>query len=196
MRRGSLRERVRAAAPELDKQDVGFEFGDLSDFLGVQTRQEEKSLRWAVQHLLKAGDLRRREDGRLGKVEHPPGAPTKQEIMWRFLRLNRRASVKKLMAVAQAAAGTVEQFGHLLQRRGLGKIANGEIYLIGNPGPQAPFDEERADRAKAWRQKQREALVSLDGAFATVAQECPGKNGESLRAIAAARMAVSRMEEG
>ncbi len=195
MRRGSLRERVRAAALELDKQDAGFEFGDLSDFLGVQTRREEKSLRGAVTDLLKAGDLRRREDGRLGKVEHPPGAPTKQEIMWRFLRLNRRAPVKKLMAVAQAAAATVEQFGRLLQRRGLGQIENGEIYLLGNPGPEAPFDEERADRAKAWRQKRKEALARLDEAYAAAARECPGKNGESLLAIAAARLAVNELKE-
>lgn len=196
MRRGSLRERVRAAAVELDKKDAGFEFGDLSDFLGVKTRQEEQRLRWAVNDLLKGGDLRRRDFGRLGKVEHPPGAPTKQEIMWRFLRVTIRASVKQLRAVAQASEGTVKQFGRLLKRRGLAEFKGDTIYLIGDPGPEAPFDEERADRAKGWRLRQKEALTQLDAAFSTVAQECPGKNGESLRAIAAARMAVSRMEEG
>jgi len=194
MRRGSLRERVRAAAPELDQEDAGFEFGDLSDFLGIKTRPEEKRLKNAVKGLLAGGDLRRRDDGRLGQVAHPPGAPGKQKIMWRFLRLNRRAPVAKLMAVALAAKSTVLQFGRLLERRGLGKLENGEICLSGEPGPEMPFDTERADRAQAWRQRQRQALASLDAAFATVAADCPGR-GEGLRAIVAAREIVVSLEE-
>jgi hypothetical protein len=131
MRRGSLRERVRAAAGELNREDFlgGFEFGDLSGFLGIKTRQEEKSLRRAVEDLLKAGDLQRVAGNRLKAAPHPAGAPAKQEIMWRFLRLNRRASVRKLMAVSQAAQATVKQFVRLLERRGVAKVEGQDIYL-------------------------------------------------------------------
>jgi hypothetical protein len=179
MKRLSLRERARAAARELDSAGAGFGYGELSDFLEVMTRQEEKSLRYAVQDLLRAGDLQRLGD-RLGFVPRPPGAPGKEEMMWRFLRLNRQAAVTKLMAVSGAARRTAVDFGERLVARGVAaKTADG-FRLLEDPGPEAPFDEARADRARTWREKRRLALASLDAAFAAVAE---------------ARMAISEMED-
>jgi len=183
MKRLSLRERARAAGRELDREDFlgGFTFGDLSGFLEVKTRQEEKSLRQAVKDLLKAGDFRRLGEDRLDFVPRPAGAPGKEEMMWRFLRLNREASGAKLMAVSGAALTTVWDFGERLVKRGLAaKTADG-FRLLSDPGPGLPFDEARADRARNWREKRKKALAALDQAFAAVAE---------------ARMAVSEMEEG
>jgi hypothetical protein len=180
MRRGSLREQVRAAARELDKAGAGFTFYELSDLVETGGPVPETSLRNAVKHLLAGGDLRRREDGRLGAVPHPAGAPGKGEVMWRFLRLNKQAPVKNLMSVAQATRSTVNDFIALLVRRELALRTEDGVRLLHDPGPDPPFDEARADRARDWREKQRAALAALDAAFAAVAE---------------ARMAVSQMEE-
>jgi hypothetical protein len=188
MKHLSLRERARAAGRELDKAGAGFEFGDLSGFLEVKTRAEEKSLKRAVQDVLLAGDFKRREDGLLSFVPRQPGAPGKEEVMWRFLRLNRQASVLKLMAVSGAATRTVVDFGQRLVNRGLAvKTADG-FRLLQDPGSEVPFDEPRSDRARAWREKKQQALASLDAVY-TGALDVMQKAAE-------ARLAVSELEEG
>jgi len=188
MKHLSLRDRARVAGWELDKAGGGFAFGDLSGFLEVKTRAEEKSLRNAVHHLLAAGDYKRREGGGYHFVPRPPGAPGKEEVMRRFLRLNRQASVAKLMAVSNAARPTAEKFGAALVKVGLAvKTADG-FRLLQDPGPEAPFDEPRADRARAWREKKQEALGKLDEVYSGAL--------DVMQKAAAARLAVSQLEEG
>jgi len=182
MKRISLRGRVRAAARELHAKNFsrGFEFGELSDALGIQDRAAEKKLHQAVKGLVKGGDLVKTENGFFkAAADRPPGAPGKEEVMWRFLRLNRQADAAQLMALAGAAQGTVAKFGARLVKRSLAVKTAGGWRLIQDPGPEPPFDDARADRARRWREKQREALAKLDAAWA---------------ALAEARMAVSQME--
>ena len=181
MKHLSLRDRARAAGRELDKAGAGFEFGDLSNFLEVKTRAEEKSLKSAVQDLVKAGDFQRTGQNRLVYVDRPAGAPGKEEVMWRFLRLNRQAATAKLMAVAGASQRTAADFGKRLVKLGLAAQTADGFRLLQDPGPAVPFDEVRADRARNWRENRKKVLTALDQAFA---------------AVAAARMAVSEMEEG
>jgi len=179
MKRLSLRERARAAGRELHKN--GFSFGELSDFMEIKTRAEEKSLKNVVKHLLAAGDFRRSGNDVLVFIERPAGTPGKEDVMWRFLRLNRSAAVAKLMAVSGAARSTAEQFGEALVRIGLAAKTGDAFRLLSDPGPELPFDEARADRARNWREKKKLALSKLDAVFTAVAE---------------ARMAVSEMEEG
>lgn len=188
MKHLSLREQARAAGRELDKAGTGFEFGDLSGFLGVKTRAEEKSLKNAVKHLLAAGDYLRREGGGYHFVPRQAGAPGKEEVMWRFLRLNRQAAVAKLMAVSGAARSTTEQFGERLVKIGLAVRTADGFRLAKDSGPEVPFDEPRADRARAWREKKIAALASLDAVYTGAL--------DVMQKAAAARLAVSELEEG
>ena len=189
MRRGSLRERVRAAGRELE-QGEGFLYVALEDFLGVKSEKDQKRLQIAVQDLVKAGELQRPARGRLRYVPPPPPAlPSKQQIMWKFLRLSRQATKEQLRAVAAASERTVKDFCAAAVRQRLAEILpDGSLRLLNDAGPECPFDTVRADRAKAWREKQRQALVALDDIFLdaiALAQKA-----------ATVRLAVSQMEEG
>lgn len=189
MRRGSFREQVRAAARELEKGQ-GFLYVALEDFLGIRSPADQKRLQYAVQHLVKAGEFKHLDRFRLSYPPPLPGAPSKQQIMWRYLRMNRRAGKEQLRAAAQASERTVKDFAQAAVRQGLAEVLpDGGLRLLGQPGPECPFDEARADRAQRWRERRKEALAALDQAYAVVARECPGE-GEGLRAIVEARARV------
>lgn len=168
---------------------------DLGDRLGIQTRKDMRKVDDAVKALLKSGDLERQEPG-LFRFTGQPLKPGKQAVMWRYLRARRAVSAEELREVAEASPDYVREWLRLLQKLKLVRREGENYRLVQDSGPEPPRNESRAASQRRWYLKKKEALAKLDGAYAAVARECPGKNGESLRAIAAARLEVSEMEEG
>ncbi|MCX5888108.1 MAG: hypothetical protein NTY36_01485 [Deltaproteobacteria bacterium] len=170
------------------------------DLLELCTDERRNRLGGALKDLAKYGELEHLGPGRwrrLGREERPE----LKEIMWNLQRIHLVLTAEEMSLQSGASPHTVRDWYKSMLRLGLvrneaGKGQPGRYRLIKDLGPKPPADSngERLRQLRA-RRRQQEALASLDGAFARVAQECPGKNGESLRAIAQARLAVSRLEE-
>jgi len=168
---------------------------DLGDRLGIQSRKDMRRVDTVIKALVKSGDLESQGGGFYRYIGQSL-KPNKQEVMWRYLRARRTVTPGELEEVAEATAAYVQEWLRLLVNQTLVRREGERYRLVKDSGPEPPRNETKAAYLKRRRELQKQALGKLDGAFATVAQECPGKNGESLRAIAAARMAVSQMEEG
>lgn len=168
---------------------------DLGDRLGIQSRKDMRRVDTVIKALVKSRDLEP-QGGGCYRYSGQPLKPNKQEVMWRYLRARRTATPEELQEVAEATPVYVWEWLRLLVSQKLVRREKESYRLVQDPGPEPPRNESKSEYLKRRREQKKQALAKLDGAFAAVAQECPGKNGESLRAIAAARMAVSRMEEG
>lgn len=152
---------------------------DLGDRLGIQTRKDMRKVDEAVKALLKSGDLERQEPG-LFRFTGQPLKPSKQEVMWRYLRARRAVTTEELEEVAEATPDYVREWLRLLVKQKLVRRDGDNYRLIQDPGPEPPRNESKAAYLKRRREQQKQALVKLDAAWA---------------AIAEARLAVSRLEE-
>lgn len=200
--KGSFNDRVRQVVAQHIRVEEIFRAERINELMELST-QERKRLRSALHDLSKYGEIENLGQGRwrrLGREERPE----LREIMWRLLRIHLVMTVEDMTLQSGASSNTAREFFEALINQGLavneenrpGK--QGRYRLVKDLGPEPPRDKAKAEKLRQIRarKKQQVALTALDGAFAAVAQECPGKNGESLRAIAAARMAVSQLEEG
>ena len=152
---------------------------DLGDRLGIQTRREMRKVDEAVKALVKSGDLESQGNG-VYRWTGQPIKPSKQEVMWRYLRARRAATAEELQEVAEAAPDYVREWLRLLVKQKLVR-REGEIYrLVQDPGPEPPRNEGKAERLRRLREQKKAALAKIDAAWA---------------ALAEARMAVSQMEE-
>jgi hypothetical protein len=159
---------------------------------------DRRRVRAALGDLVKGGRAEKMGGGSWRPLRREPGQPEKKQIMWDYLRARRRVSKEELMQAADASEHTVKDWLQAYIRLGLvvneaGPGKEGLYRLIKDPVYMPADDLGEIQRRK--RQRHKAALASLDGAFAAVARECPGKNGESLRQIAQARLAVCGMEE-
>jgi hypothetical protein len=197
----SFNDRVRRAIKQHFQVEEVFTRRQLGDLLELSTDERRNRLGGALKDLARYGEVDGLGQGRwrrLGREERPELS----EVMWRLLRIHLVVTVEDMALQSGASPLTVRKWFDAQMRLGLvvneaGKGVVGRYRLVKDLGPQPPIDRSNAEKLRHLRaRKKQEALSALDGAFATVARECPGKNGESLRAIAAARMAVSRIEEG
>ena len=193
----SFRGRVLAAVKELGPDGEPVDRRALWEHLGLATAKAHSRLAVDLSRLATQGRITRHEGGSVSLVETAKPL-LKKEVMWRVLRGKRLVTATELAALAQVSLGHAKNYFASLQRLGLVQNLNplgkaGRYRLLRDPGPEMPRDDMNEAR-RQFRLRKREALAALDAAFATVAGDCPGQ-GEGLRAIAEARLAVSRMEE-
>lgn len=161
---------------------------DLGDRLGIQTRQEMQRVDTAIKALVKSGDLESQGGGEY-RWTGQPLKPSKQEVMWRYLRARRVVSAAELQEVAEAMPAYVREWLRLLVAQKLVQVirsAGGDAgatnyRLVQDPGPEPPRNESKVEYLKRRREQKKLALAKLDAAFAAVAE---------------ARLAVSQLEEG
>jgi hypothetical protein len=182
-------DQARRAALELSKggrQPISRQ--DLGDRLGIQSRPEMRRVDTAIKALVKAGDLEA-QGGGLYRWTGQALKPSKQEVMWRYLRARRAVTAEELQEVAEATPGYVMEWLKLLVTQKLVRREGdpskrpqpGDKYrLVQDPGPEPPRNESKAQYLKRRREQQKQALAKLDTAFAAVAE---------------ARLAVSQMKE-
>ncbi len=193
----SFRGRVLAAVKELGPNGEPVDRRALWERLKLATPREHNRLAVDLSRLATQGRITRHEGGSVSLVETADPL-LKKEVMWRVLRGKRLVTASELAALAQVSPANAKNYLDSLQRLGLVKNLSprgqaGRYRLLRDPGPGMPRDDLNERKRHFWLKK-KTALEALDAAFATVAGDCPGQ-GEGLRAIAEARLAVSRMEE-
>lgn len=152
---------------------------DLGDRLGIQTRKDMRRVDEAVKALIKSGDLAP-QGGGVYRWTGQAAKPSKQEVMWRYLRARRAVTAEELQEVAGATADYVREWLRLLVTQKLVRREGENFRLVKDPGPEPPRNESKAEYLKRRRKQKKLALAKLDAAFAAVAE---------------ARMAVSQLEE-
>ncbi len=159
---------------------------DLGDRLGIQTRKDMRRVDTAAKALVKSGDLEHAGRGLYRYIGQPP-APSKQEVMWRFLRARRLVTAEDLQDVARATADYVREWLRLLLKQKLVRQEGNNYRLIQDPGPEPPRNESKIAYLKSRREQQKKVLAALDEVYLdaiSLAQKA-----------AEARLAVSQMEE-
>lgn len=151
---------------------------DLGDRLGIQTRKDMQRVDTAVKALVKSGDLA--PQGGVYFWTGQAAKPSKQEVMWRYLRARRAVTAEELQEVSEASADYVREWLRLLVTQKLVRREGENYRLVKDPGPEPPRNESKAAYLKRRRERKKQALAKLDAAFAAVAE---------------ARMAVSQLEE-
>jgi len=156
---------------------------DLGDRLGIQTRKDMRRVDDAVRALVKSGDLTKNSPQGNGVYRWTGQAakPSKQEVMWRYLRARRAVTAEELQEVAEASANYVQEWLRLLDSQKVGRWEGDVFRLVKDPGPEPPRNESKAEYLRRRREQKKQALAKLDAAFVAVAE---------------ARLAVSQMEEG
>lgn len=159
---------------------------------------DRNTVRRRLDDLCRCGRADRTRPGMYRPRKRQPGEPDKKEIAWRFLRSRRQVTAEELEEAAGASHSMVMNWLSAWMQL---KLVINEAGCRKKPGvyrliadPVALPEDNSAAYQRSRRQLRKEALVKLDAAFATVAADCPGQ-GEGLRAIAEARLAVSQLEE-
>lgn len=197
--KGSFNDRVRQAlAPHFQVEEI---FTTMQAAAALELSTPERRRLWSALHdLTKYGEYEALGQGRWRRLIRTE-RPELKEIMWRLLRIHLMMTVEKMTLQSGAAPKTAHEFFEICMRQGL--VVNeekrigkpGRYRLVKDVGPEPPATPEKAEKLRRLRaRKKQEALAKIDTAFAIVAADCPGQ-GQGLRALAEARLAVSRLEE-
>ncbi len=169
-------EKVRQAARGLE--DFGLD--EMAERLGVQDYKTRRKLINTLSALVKSGEVERMGKASYRWAGKVAGQPSKQEILWRYLRARRAVTVEELQEVAGVTARYGREWlGFLVQQEMVKKA--GDRYRLVNDQMEMPRNEGKAERLRALRDKKKAALAALDQVFVAVAE---------------ARMAVADLEEG
>jgi hypothetical protein len=154
--------RIRAAAVELGMNGKEFTVKDLGDRVGIQTFADNKRLHWMLKDLRKRGELINTGRGiyrrALRKDKESP--PHKNEVMWRFLRMNRTVTVEDLREVAGVTANYAREWIRLLMKREIVRAIGTGKYQLVKDSLENPKDVEKAERLRALRGRQKEQMLA------------------------------------
>lgn len=138
---------------------------DVSHNLGIQTAKDHKRMLNALSDLCKAGKVRRVSQGVYTVAERASKQPQVREVMWRFIRMNRRATVEDLMEVAGASVEYAREWLRtLVKRRVVRKISHGPnkpcTWQLVNDTVEMPQDEEKASKLRELRRKKKQQAMA------------------------------------
>lgn len=158
----SFAARVRAAAVTLGANGAGFTTEALSHECGIQDRDGQRRLSWAVRDLKRVGALEAVSNGvyRLGQSAVHKPAPQKQEVMWRTLRGRRTVSVDDLVEFAGTSRNYAMQWLRMLLKRGVVRDLGNKKYQLIQDRVENPKDTEKAEKLRELRRLRKNRLES------------------------------------
>lgn len=154
--------RIRKIARELGAGTAEFSLADLEEKLGLRLFLERSCLRDRVQYLIGRGELTRCGNGSYRLSGNSKSKPAqKQQIMWRFLRMQKTVTVEDLCEVAETSQVYAEEWlRHLVSRGIVRDHENGKFQLIKDTF-ELPENVEKAEKLKAIRTKKKQQAIAI-----------------------------------
>jgi len=176
--------KVREIAKGLSERRLDVTCNAVSEASGVQSYRDKKIVRDILYDLFRYGELERVERGVYRYVGKPKRSPQKQEIMWRFFRMQRTVALDDLRMIGEVSRDYAQEWISVLVNRGIARdLGNGKYQLIVDT-LEMPRNREKAERLRLIRERKKAMLEAFKEAKNAIA-----------RAEAAALQAFER-EEG
>lgn len=159
--------KVRAAVRRLMANGNEFTTAELSHAVGIQTFDDNKRLHWALRDLKKAGDLVAVRKGvyRLSEGRPAQKRGEKRQVMWRFLRANRRVSVEDLQEIAAVSADYAREWLQALVRLNVVAVRTDGRFELLHDVVEQPRNDHKAEKLRKMRaRKKAKAVAALDEA--------------------------------
>lgn len=129
---------------------------DIGERLGIQTYNDLRRIRTAIQWMKKTKDLESVRRGVYRKVQARPGR-TYLNIIWHLIRSHRSFNADEIEMLSGARRATVREYLQCLVRAGyLRKTSWKTWHLVNDPGPETPVNSAKCKRLKAIRRKKNE----------------------------------------
>ncbi len=167
MRRGSFTEKVRQAARALQQTNSPIDRDKLECAMDLQTFAERRKLISAIRELYLSKELHRVSHGLYTFVDKK-APPEKQEIMWRFFRMQKCLTVDDMVLAADVAPAYAGEFLTNLVKLGIARKFDNDQYQLIKDQLDMPLNDAKAERLQKIRAKKK-AKLSLALKKATIA---------------------------
>jgi predicted transcriptional regulator of viral defense system len=164
----TLAQRVREATAELGRGGEIFTVSQLLERMGMAQVESRQPLYTALRDLRRGGELERIERCRYRLLKRPDGGPSKQEIMWRLLRMRRLVSVEDLVELAGVSAHTAREWLKNLVRTGVATRGADGKWRVLKDQPAMPPNQHKAAKLRRMRERKKAALEALERAQAAI----------------------------
>lgn len=158
--RASYSSMVREAAKQYAQTGATFRVADLEKVVGVQTYEERRKLRKATEELVRRKEFQRVERG-LYRYTGKDAKPQKQQVMWRFLRMNRSVTLEEVRVVLGVPEKYAQEWFSHLVNRGIVRVEEGGSFRLIKDTLDMPVNEEKAERLRRLREAKVEEAAKL-----------------------------------
>lgn len=170
MKRDGFSSKVRQAAAQIQERLGKVPAYDLRRALDLISRKDAEKMYDAIRDLIRHGDLKRIERGVYEYVEKEKTSLQKQEVMWRFLRMEKNVSAEDLVVACDVSREYADQF--LMNLVDLGIVRkDGLRYQLLKDQLETPVNDAKAKKLRDIRAKQKASLaLGLKRATIVIAQ--------------------------
>lgn len=159
MKRDGFAHKVRVASRDLQDKFGRVETGELRDALDLVLAKHAKRLYHCLRDLARSGEMRRISPGVYAWVGKPEPPPRKQEIMWRFLRMQKNLTVDDLCVACDVSAAYADEYMRNLGALGLVKRLESGRYQIVKDQLETPVNDAKAQKLRDIRARKRAKIA-------------------------------------
>jgi len=148
--RTSYSSMVRDAGKQYAQTGTAFRVADLERVVCVQTYDERRKLRKATEELVRRKEFQRVARG-LYRYTGKDAKPQKQQVMWRFLRMNRSVTLEDVRVVLGVPEKYAQEWFSNLVKLGIVRVEAGGSFRLVKDSLDMPVNEEKAERLRRLR---------------------------------------------